>query len=100
MIFGILSIPLFTSSKIRVWILKRLIFKYFSSSRTDNATYCEIVGGATNKLGDKFFLRQTKKPSMLPSERKLLKEIYETEVRNLEELLGSKLPWDDFRGTS
>ena len=49
------------------------------------------------KLGDKFFLRQTKKPSMLPSERKLLKEIYETEVRNLEELLGSKLPWDDFR---
>ena len=52
------------------------------------------------KLGDKFFLKQTKKPPMLSSERKRLKEIYEAEVRNLEELLGYKLPWDDFRGTS
>ena len=49
------------------------------------------------KLGDKFFLKQTKKPSMLRSEREHLKEIYDTEVRNLEELLGKKLPWDDFR---
>ena len=52
------------------------------------------------KLGDKFFLKQTKKPPMLSSERKRLKEIYEAEVRNLEELLGYKLPWDDFCSTS
>ena len=50
-----------------------------------------------HKLGDKFFLKQTKKPSMLRSEREHLKEIYDTEVRNLEELLGKKLPWGDFR---
>ena len=48
------------------------------------------------KLGDKFFLKQTQKPNMLSNERERLKEIYEAEVNNLEELLGRKLPWNDF----
>ena len=33
---------------------------------------------------------------MLSNERERLKEIYEAEVNNLEELLGRKLPWNDF----
>jgi len=48
------------------------------------------------KLGDKFFLKQTKKPSMQNDERKQLKEIYKNEVKNLEELLGKNLSWSDF----
>lgn len=48
------------------------------------------------KFGDKFFLKQTQKPNMLSNERERLKEIYEAEVNNLEELLGRKLPWNDF----
>ena len=48
------------------------------------------------KLGDRFFLKQTKKPPMLQQERERLKKIYELEVKELEVLLGKKLPWDDF----
>ena len=48
------------------------------------------------KIGDKIFLKQTKKPSMLPEESQRLKKIYESEVLELEKLLGRKLPWSDF----
>jgi len=33
---------------------------------------------------------------MLQQERERLKKIYELEVKELEVLLGKKLPWDDF----
>ena len=33
---------------------------------------------------------------MLQQERERLKKIYESEVSELEVLLGKKLPWDDF----
>jgi len=48
------------------------------------------------KLGDKIFLKQTKKPSMSTEESQRLKKIYESEVLELEKLLGRKLPWSDF----
>lgn len=48
------------------------------------------------KIGDKFLLKQTSKPSMLPEENKRLKKIYESEVLELEKLLNRKLPWKDF----
>ena len=49
------------------------------------------------KIGDKFLVKQTKKPSMLPQERKNLEKIYEIEVKNLQNLLNRKLPWKDFQ---
>ena len=48
------------------------------------------------KLGDKYFLKEAKKPKMPDSERKYLKELYYNEVIQLEKFLGKKLPWDDF----
>jgi len=48
------------------------------------------------KLGDKYFLKEAKKPKMSDSERKYLKELYYNEVIQLEKFLGKKLPWDDF----
>lgn len=48
------------------------------------------------KLGDKYFLKQAKKPEMLESERNYLKELYKNEVIKLESFLGTKLPWNDF----
>jgi len=48
------------------------------------------------KIGDKFFLKQTKKPPMSQQERERLKKIYESEVSELEVLLDKKLPWSDF----
>ena len=49
------------------------------------------------KIGDKFLVKQTKKPSMLTQERKNLEKIYEIEVKNLQNLLNRKLPWKDFQ---
>ena len=48
------------------------------------------------KLGDKYFLKQEKKPQMLENERNYLKELYKNEVTDLEKFLGKKLPWKDF----
>ena len=48
------------------------------------------------KLGDKYFLKQEKKPQMLENERNYLKELYNDEVNELEKFLGKKLPWKDF----
>ena len=48
------------------------------------------------EIGDKYFLKQVKKPEMLESERNYLKELYNNEVIQLEKFLGKKLPWSDF----
>ena len=48
------------------------------------------------KLGDKYFLKQVKKPEMLENERDYLRKLYNNEVMELERLLGKKLPWNDF----
>lgn len=48
------------------------------------------------KLGDKYFLKQEKKPEMGKNERTYLKKLYKNEATELEKFLGKKLPWDDF----
>lgn len=48
------------------------------------------------RIGDKFFAKEAKKPPMSIKERERLKRIFEQDVRNLELLLGRKFPWDDF----
>jgi len=48
------------------------------------------------KFGDKYLLKQVKKPEMLESERSYLRELYKNEVIQLEKFLGKKLPWNDF----
>ena len=48
------------------------------------------------KLGDKYFLNQVKKPEMLDNERNYLRELYNDEVNELEKILGKDLPWKDF----
>lgn len=49
------------------------------------------------RVGDRFFAKETKKPPISQDVRKRLKKIYEQDVRDLEQLLGRKFPWDDFR---
>ncbi|MGY5148931.1 MAG: sulfotransferase [Candidatus Nitrosopumilus sp. bin_68KS] len=48
------------------------------------------------KLGDKYFLKQVKKPEMLEHERNYLKKFYMDEVTKLEKFLDKRLPWKDF----
>ena len=49
-----------------------------------------------DRIGEKFFVKQSTKPSLHPDERKLLKEIFLPEYENLKELLGTYPPWDDY----
>jgi len=49
------------------------------------------------KIGDSVFVKQTKKPDMEFEDREKLKEIFQTEVINLQKFLGRELPWNDFR---
>lgn len=49
------------------------------------------------KLGDRFFLKQTKKPEMSLEDREKLKNIYKNDVIELENYLQINLPWIDFK---
>jgi hypothetical protein len=51
---------------------------------------------ARQRIGDKFFAKESKKPPMSIKERERLKGIFEQDVKNLEQLLGRKFPWIDF----
>ena len=71
--------------------------KLLLESATFRKTATKLIPTITRQnIGDKYFVKQTKKPPMLQQERERLKKIYESEVRELEILLGKKLPWDDF----
>jgi len=48
------------------------------------------------RIGDRFFVNQTKKPQMESYERERLKRFYEYEIKELEKILRKKLPWDNF----
>ncbi len=50
-----------------------------------------------DKIGEKFFVKQSKKPTMLHEERKRLKEIFASEYENLKNLLGVYPPWSDYQ---
>ena len=76
---------------------KNKISKLLLENATFRKTATKLIPTVTRQnIGDKYFVKQTKKPPMLQQERERLKKIYESEVRELEVLLGKKLPWDDF----
>tara|TARA_A100001037_G_scaffold261543_1_gene250621 strand:- start:554 stop:1423 length:870 start_codon:yes stop_codon:yes gene_type:complete len=49
-----------------------------------------------DRIGEKFFVKQSTKPPLHPNERKLLKKIFLPEYENLKELLGTYPPWSDY----
>ena len=76
---------------------KNKITKLLLENTTFRKTATKLIPTVTRQnIGDKFFVKQTKKPPMLQQERERLKKIYESEVSELEVLLGKKLPWDYF----
>ena len=70
--------------------------KLLKSSTFRKLTTKFVPTVSRQKIGDKFLLKQTKKPEMLETERSRLKEIYKDEFIKLEKLLNIKLPWKDF----
>ena len=76
---------------------KNKMAKLLLENATFRKTATKLIPTITRQnIGDKYFVKQTTKPPMLQQERERLKKIYESEVRELEILLGKKLPWDDF----
>ena len=50
-----------------------------------------------DRIGEKFFVKQSTKPQMNKKERIRLKEIFQSEFENLTKLLGKSPPWKDFQ---
>ena len=48
------------------------------------------------KIGERFFVKESSRPLLKQNERQRLKEIYQDDVENLAKLLGRSLPWKDF----
>jgi len=54
----------------------------------------KVVGTEfSQKITAKFFLKKSTKPKMLDEDRKLLKDMYLSDIKKLQELLGRILPW-------
>ena len=49
-----------------------------------------------DKIGERFFVKQSKKPEMSIKDRNRLRTIYSSEFDDLKNLLGITPPWDDF----
>jgi len=67
-----------------------------NSSKFRNLSTKIIPTIQRQKIGEKFFVKQTKIPEMSQDERKRLRKIYELEYQNLTIMLGKKPPWKDF----
>jgi len=48
-------------------------------------------------LRDKLLVKTQPKPEMAPNEREFLRKFYYDDVKNLQTLLGRKLPWENFQ---
>lgn len=48
------------------------------------------------KIGERFFVKESQKPSMTKYQREHLRKIFQQDVRDLENLLGRRFPWADF----
>ena len=48
------------------------------------------------KIGERFFVKESIRPLLKQNERQRLVEIYQGDVENLDKLLGRSLPWKDF----
>jgi hypothetical protein len=48
------------------------------------------------KIGERYFVNESKKPEMLSKDRVCLKEIFESDVKKLSKIIQRELPWSDF----
>ena len=55
-----------------------------------------IPTSTRQKFGDKFLVKESKRPPVPHEERNRLKKIYNDDVDSLKKLLDIKLPWNDF----
>lgn len=76
---------------------KNNITKFLLENSTFRKAATKLVPTVTRqRIGESFFVKESKKPPMSSSDRERLKSIFESEVKKSEQLLNRKLPWVDF----
>ena len=56
-----------------------------------------IPAVSRQKLGEKFLVKESKRPELEKNDRQRLQKIFRDDVKELEKLLNRKFPWKDFR---
>jgi hypothetical protein len=92
------TIPLVIKPKNSFRIPKNQLAKYLLNNKTFRDFSTKLIPTLTrDKIGEKFFVKQSSKPSMSVEDRERLKKIFLNEYTNLKNLLGIELPWEDYQ---
>jgi len=70
--------------------------KLMNSSTFRKAAKFVIPTVTRQKIGERFLVKESSRPTLKQNQRKRLTQIYQDDVENLSELLGRNLPWKDF----
>ena len=70
--------------------------KLLNNSTFRKAARSIIPTVTRQKIGERFFVKESSRSSLSRNERQRLVEIYQDDVENLDKLLGRRLPWKDF----
>jgi hypothetical protein len=77
---------------------KNQLSQYLLNNKTFRNISTKLIPTLTrDKIGEKFFVKQSTKPSMLDEDRERLKKIFLNEYSDLKNLLGIELPWKDYQ---
>lgn len=78
-------------------IPKNIIAKKLLSNRNFRNISTKLIPTIKRQqIGEKFFVKQTKIPKMMPEQRLRLKEFFKNEYEELSKLLNQNPPWIDF----
>ena len=92
------TIPLVIKPKNSFRGPKNQLSQYLLNNKTFRNISTKLIPTLTrDKIGEKFFVKQSTKPSMLDEDRERLKKIFLNEYSDLKNLLGIELPWKDYQ---
>ena len=91
-------ITLTTKPKNSFRVPKNQLSKYLLNNKTFRNISTKLIPTVTrDKIGERFFVKQSTKPSMSDQDRERLKKIFVNEYTDLKNLLGVELPWKDYQ---
>ncbi len=92
------TIPLVIKPKNSFRVPKNQFSKYLLNNKTFRNISTKLIPTITrDKIGERFFVKQSTKPSMSVEDRERLKKIFLNEYIDLKNLLDIELPWKDFQ---
>lgn len=92
------TIPLVIKPKNSFRVPRNQLSKYLLNNKTFRNISTKLIPTITrDKLGERFFVKQSTKPSMSVEDRERLKKIFLNEYTDLKNLLGIDPPWKDYK---